>query len=64
MAITAEELGRAVEVHDKRLNAHSDDIRDLQLWRAKVQGFLLALTVFASLPTVILGYMALTEGPR
>lgn len=44
MAVTVEELGRKVEVHDQRLNSHGDDIRDLQLWRAKAEGSLKTLT--------------------
>ena len=62
MAVTIGELERVVEAHAHRLNAHSDDIRDLQLWRAQVKGFLLALTIFASLPTVLLAWMALQRG--
>lgn len=60
MAVTVEEVGRQVVEHGLRLNSHSEDIRDLQLWRAQVKGFLLALTIFASLPTVILGWAAVT----
>ena len=45
--------------HDRRLDDHGRYIDSLNEWRAQVKGFLLALTIFASLPTVILGYMAL-----
>lgn len=59
MSVTIDEVHRAVSAHSMRLDSHSADIQELQLWRAKVQGFLLALTIFASLPTVVLGWMAL-----
>ena len=36
-------------------------VKDLQLWRAQAKGFLLALTLFASIPTVVLAWMALRE---
>lgn len=58
------DIERRLDGHDRRLDSHSADIRALELWRAQAKGFLLALTVFASLPTVILGWMALTEGGR
>lgn len=58
------DIERRLDSHDRRLDSHSSDIRDIQLWRAQVKGFLLALTIFASLPTVILGWMALTGGPK
>lgn len=46
---------------DSRIDSHSMKIRDLEIWRAKVQGFLLALTIFAALPTVMLAYIALQD---
>lgn len=58
------EIERRLDTHDRRLDSHSADIRALELWRAQVKGFLLALTIFASLPTAILGWMALTGGAR
>lgn len=53
------EFERRLNVQDKRLDEHGKDINGLKIWQAKVQGFLLALTIFASLPTVILGWIAL-----
>lgn len=61
MSVTVDEVHRTVAAHGMRLDSHSSDIQELQLWRAKVQGFLLALTIFASLPTLVLGWMALTN---
>ena len=52
-------LQRQLDGHDRRLDDHGRYIDSLNEWRAQVKGFLLALTIFASLPTVILGYMAL-----
>lgn len=60
--MTIEELERQQRVQDRRLDSHSDDIESIKIWRAKVQGFLLALTIFASLPTAILGWAAVTGG--
>lgn len=54
--------GRRIDNHERRLDSHSLEIRDMQLWRAKVQGFLLALTVFASLPTLLVTWLAVTGG--
>lgn len=50
---------RELDSHAKRLDDHGHAIDSLMEWRAQVKGFLLALTIFASLPTVVLGYMAL-----
>lgn len=55
-------VGRRIDSHERRLDSHSNEIRDMQLWRAKTQGFLLALTVFASLPTVLVTWLAITGG--
>lgn len=55
------DVDRRLAVHDARLDAHSAKIRDLEIWRAQVKGFLLALTIFASLPTVILGLIAVQD---
>ena len=52
-------LQRQIDSHEKRLESHGAHIDSLNEWRAQAKGFLLALTVFASLPTVVLGYMAL-----
>lgn len=60
--MTLEEISRQQAVQDRRLDAHSQEIDDLKLWRAQVKGFLLALTIFASLPTAILGWAAVTGG--
>lgn len=56
----AVDVQRQIDAHDRRLNSHGEDIQDLQLWRAQIKGFLFALTIFASLPTVILGWAAVT----
>ena len=53
---------RQLDAHDRRLDTHGENIDSLNEWRAQVKGFLLALTIFASLPTVVLGYMALANG--
>ena len=50
---------RELDAHTKRLDDHGKAIDSLAEWRAQAKGFLLALTIFASLPTVVLGYMAL-----
>lgn len=50
---------RELDSHGRRLDDHGRAIDSLMEWRAQVKGFLLALTIFASLPTVVLGYMAL-----
>ena len=55
-------LQRQLDTHDRRLEQHGNAIDSLMEWRAQVKGFLLALTIFASLPTVVLGYMALANG--
>lgn len=52
---------RELDTVNRRLDAHSNTLDSLVEWRAQVKGFLLALTIFASLPTVILGYMALVH---
>ena len=52
-------LQRQLDTHEKRLESHGAAIDSLMEFRAQAKGFLLALTVFASLPTVVLGYMAL-----
>jgi hypothetical protein len=52
-------LQRQIDGHDRRLDDHGRALDSLGEWRAAVKGFLMALTIFASLPTVILGYMAL-----
>lgn len=36
-------------------------VRDQEIWRAQANGFLLALTFFASLPSVVLGFYALAQ---
>lgn len=53
------DIQRQIDVHDRRLNEHGEQIDTLKIWQAKVQGFLLALTIFASLPTIILAWLAL-----
>lgn len=53
---------RELDSHGRRLDDHERAIDSLMEWRAQVKGFLLALTIFASLPTVILGYVALVNG--
>jgi len=50
---------RELDSHSRRLDDHGRAIDSVMEWRAQVKGFLLALTIFASLPTVVLGYMAL-----
>jgi hypothetical protein len=52
---------RELDTVNRRLDAHGNTLDSLVEWRAQVKGFLLALTIFASLPTVILGYMALVQ---
>jgi len=53
---------RELDTHSRRLDDHGRSLDSLNEWRAQVKGFLLALTIFASLPTVILAYMALAGG--
>ena len=54
---------RELDAHTRRLDDHGRALDSLSEWRAQVKGFLTALTIFASLPTVILAYMALmSEG--
>lgn len=63
--VTIDEIAREQVVQNRRLDSHSEDIREIQLWKAQVKGFLLALTIFASLPTAVLGWAAITGGfPR
>ena len=52
-------LQRQIDAHERRLESHGMTLDSLNEWRAQAKGFLLALTVFASLPTIVLGYMAL-----
>jgi hypothetical protein len=52
---------RELDTVNRRLDAHGQTLDSLVEWRAQVKGFLLALTIFASLPTVVLGYMALVN---
>jgi len=54
-------LVRELDTVNRRLDAHGHTLDSLVEWRAQVKGFLLALTIFASLPTVVLGYMALVN---
>jgi len=56
------DIERRLDVQDRRLDSHSADINAIKEWRAQVKGFLLALTIFASLPTVVIGWAALTGG--
>ena len=51
---------RQIDAHDHRLDLHAQALDSLSEWRAMVKGFLMALTVFASMPTIVLGFMALT----
>lgn len=50
---------RELDSLNRRLDSHGITLDSLVEWRAQVKGFLMALTIFASLPTVILAYMAL-----
>lgn len=52
---------RELDSVNRRLDSHGQTLDSLVEWRAQVKGFLLALTIFASLPTVILAYMALVQ---
>jgi len=54
-------LVRELDTVNRRLDAHGHTLDSLVEWRAQVKGFLLALTIFASLPTVVLGYMAMVN---
>ena len=36
-------------------------VQEIELWKAEVKGFLLALTIFAAVPTVALAWIALTR---
>lgn len=54
-------IQRELDTHSRRLEEHGHAIDSLMEWKAMVKGFLLALTVFASLPTAVLGYMALVN---
>lgn len=56
------DIERRLDGHDHRLDSHSNQIREIELWKAQVKGFLLALTIFASLPTVVMAWLALTGG--
>jgi hypothetical protein len=56
------DIERRLDGHDRRLDAHGAEIRDIQLWKAQVKGFLLALTIFASLPSVVMAWLALSGG--
>ena len=64
MAQSIEEVARVQAVHDRRLNAHSDDIRDLQLWKAEMKGSLKTLTYLVGIglagPGGILAWAAVT----
>ena len=53
---------RELDAHSRRLDEHGRTLDSLVEWRAMVRGFLTALTIFASLPTIILAYMALAGG--
>ncbi len=55
---------RELDAHTRRLDEHGRALDSLGEWRAQVKGFLTALTIFASLPTVILAYMALMSGDK
>ncbi|MDA1095442.1 MAG: hypothetical protein O3A25_19600 [Acidobacteria bacterium] len=52
---------RELDAHSRRLDEHGRALDSLSEWRAMVRGFLTALTIFASLPTIILAYMALVK---
>ena len=56
------DIERRLDGHDHRLDSNSEKIRDIELWRAQVRGFLTALTIFASLPTVVMAWLAFTGG--
>ena len=64
MAVTVDELSRNQETHERRLNSHSEDIRDIQLWRAEVRGSLRTLTYLVGIglagPGAILAWAAIT----
>lgn len=56
-------LRRELGEHSDRLNDHDVKIRDIELWRAQIQGSLKTLTVVVSfslgLPATILGLYTL-----
>ncbi|MCK9485182.1 MAG: hypothetical protein M0R73_00520 [Dehalococcoidia bacterium] len=42
--MTIQEFERQQPVQDRRLDSHGEDIESIKIWRAKVQGSLLALS--------------------
>ncbi|MCA9300666.1 MAG: hypothetical protein KDA28_16470 [Phycisphaerales bacterium] len=54
------DLQRQLDEHERVIEMHSVQIRDIEIWKATTKGFLLALTIFASLPTIVLGWIALS----
>lgn len=72
MPVEIEALHSEMKLHFAAVNSRLDGIetttkatngrvRDLELWRAQAKGFLLALGLVSGLPTVILGWIALSQ---
>lgn len=52
---------RRFDTIEATTKATNGRVRELELWRAMAKGFLLALGLVSGLPTVILGWIALTQ---
>jgi len=50
---------RELDAHNRRLDDHGHAIDALMEFKAQAKGFGAALALFASLPTIVLGFMAL-----
>ena len=59
-AITAE-AHRRISAAEARIDKLDVRVTAQELWRARIEGALAILTVFAALPTVVMAYIVLSE---
>ena len=55
-----DDIQRQLDGHERWLLDHDDKIRGLEMWRERAKGFIGGVGLVASLPSVLLGWMALT----
>lgn len=52
---------RQLDGHEKWLEEHDGRLREVEMWEERAKGFITGVGLVASLPTVILGWMFLTD---